>query len=182
MITSFISAETVEQVSDNFYYTIPWNDIDNSTSTDTFSVSSDTLYTISGLWMERFRSKTNQIWTTNYQIPLLSSIITGIELRINIRRAARIQDLVIQLTLNGELIGLNYGVDMTTQFAYLHNLPIIGDYHEYGGPSDMWGTDLNTVDLVNATFGAVLSFQSNEILPHRDLAYLNQIALRVHFA
>ena len=84
MITDFISANTVDQVSDNVYYTIPWNDINLSTSNDAYAVSSNTLYTISGLWMERFRSKTNQLWTTNYQIPSLSNTIIGIELRVNI--------------------------------------------------------------------------------------------------
>jgi len=181
MNTDFISANTVQQVSDNFYYTIPWNDVTSSTSNDAYAVSSDTLYTIPGLWMERFRSKTNQIWMTDYQIPLLSETIVGIELRVNIKRSARIQDLTIQLTLNGNLIGLNYGVDMTTQYAYQHNLPVIGDYNVYGGPTDMWGTTLTTTDITDPTFGAVVAFQSNETLPHRDLAYINQLALRIHF-
>lgn len=181
MITDFISANTVDQVSDNVYYTIPWNDINLSTSNDAYAVSSNTLYTISGLWMERFRSKTNQLWTTNYQIPSLSNTIIGIELRVNIKRSARIQDLTIQLTLNGELIGLNYGVYMTTQYAYQHNLPLIDDFNIYGGPTDMWGTTLTPTEITDPTFGAVIAFQSNETLPHRDLAYLNQIALRIHF-
>ena len=181
MITDYLSPNNIQQVSDDFFYTIPWNDLDSSTSSSAFATTSKPLYTISGLWMERFRSKTNQIWMTNYQIPILSNNIIGIELQVNIQRVARIQDLVIQLTLNGELIGLNYGVDMTTQYAHLHNIDLIGDHHVYGGPNDLWGTDLTINDISNSSFGAVVSFQSNETIPHNDLAYINQIALRIHF-
>ena len=181
MKTDFLPPSTIEQITDDINSTIPWKNLSLSTSLESYAVSESTLYTISGLWMERFRSKTSQIWTTNYQILVLSNTLTGIELRVNVLRSARIQDLIIQLTLNGELIGINYAVDMTTQYAYQHNIPLVGDYNIYGGNLDLWGTELTTQDIQNNTFGAVVSFQSNETLPHRDLVYINQLAIRAHF-
>ena len=153
MKTDFLPPSTIEQITDDINSTIPWKNLSLSTSLESYAVSESTLYTISGLWMERFRSKTSQIWTTNYQIPVLSNTLTGIELRVNVLRSARIQDLIIQLTLNGELIGINYAVDMTTQYAYQHNIPLVGDYNIYGGNLDLWGTELTTQDIQNKITG-----------------------------
>ena len=85
------------------------------------------------------------------------------------------------MTLGGELIGNNYAVDISTQYAYMHNIPLIAECNIYGGENDLWGTDLTSANLLDPTFGAVLSFQSNEMLPHRDLAYINQIAIQVNY-
>jgi hypothetical protein len=43
----------------------------------------------------------------------------------------------------------------------------------------MWGTELTSEQLADPTFGIVISFKSNVIYPHTDLAYVNQVALRV---
>jgi hypothetical protein len=59
----------------------------------------------------------------------------------------------------------------------------VGDSHIYGGPADLWATtDLTASDIANPTFGIVVSFRSNAIYPHRDLAYLSQVALRITYA
>ena len=127
------------------------------------------------------------IQTSNYDQshPLT---ISGIELQLNIQRAARIEDLLIQLTLNGQLIGNNYAStvnpvqsDMYTG-DYTTPLDPVGDSHIYGSNIDLWGTTgLTPANVTNSTFGVVVSFKSNVIYPHRDLAYLSQVALRITY-
>lgn len=161
---------------------IPWKDDSATTS------SSAGLYTISGFWQEKFRSQTSELWCTGLGLPEISGTITGVELALDIRRAARIEDLVIQLTLDGELIGDNLAsqinpvqADMYTAENTPRQIPF-NDYHVYGSADNMWGTELSNVDVSNPTFGVVISFQSNLIVPHKDIAYLDQVALRITYA
>ena len=181
MQTNFKSPNNIAQKSVETHESIPWNDLHLATGNDSYSSLSAPLYTISGLWMERFRIQTNQIWATGYSFTPSGLAINGIEVRVNIKRNARIEDLLIQLTLNGELIGQNYAIIKTSQEAYWTNTEQPGDFHVYGGTLDMWGTTLSVSDINDPTFGVVLAYQSNETLPHRDIAYINQVAMRVNF-
>jgi hypothetical protein len=152
------------------------------------SVTKKPLYTKAGFWQERFRSVTSELWMTGLSIPANTSTLVGIEFLLNVQRAARIQDLTIQLTLGGELIGNNYASvinpvqsDMYTG-DFTTPLNPVGDYNIYGGPADMWGTTLTSTQVYDQTFGVVISFQSNVIYPHSDLAYLGQVGLRTTYA
>ena len=182
MQTNFTFAANITQVSDDEFYTIPINNLNLVTSSESYAESKDPLYTISGLWMERFRSKTNQIWTTNYAFSDVIGTITGIEVQINIKRNARIEDLVIQLTLHGKLIGDNRAIQQTSQESFMSGIAQPTDFFVYGGPNDMWGTLLTVGDINDPSFGVVISFQSNETLPHRDLVYINQLGMRVIYS
>jgi len=153
-----------------------------------YATSKKPLYTVSGLWMEKFLSNTSQLWCTGYKIPSSSGTIVGIELQLNIQRQARIEDLIIQLTLNGQLIGNNYAStinpvqsDMYTG-ELLEPLNPVGDLSIYGGPADLWGTTLTAANVADPTFGVVVSFKSNVIYPHSDTAYLDQASLRITYA
>jgi hypothetical protein len=167
---------------------IAWNHSEFLISSDSCATTAQPLYTISGLWMEKFLSKTNQLWLTNLNIPTNTNSLTGIEFQLHLQRAARIEDLLIQLTLNGSLIGENrastinpvqsdmYTDDFTTP------LNPVQDYNIYGSATDMWGTTLTSADIVDPTFGIVISFKSNQIYPHRDLAYVDQVGIRITYA
>jgi hypothetical protein len=168
---------------------IDWITKGNTIVENNYAVSSKPLYTISGLRMEKFLSNTSQLWCTNYKIPNVTRTITGIELQLNIQRAGRIEDLVIQLTLNGQLIGDNYAstinpVQSSMYTGDIPNLPLpVGNTHIYGGPTDLWNTTgLTAANIADATFGVVVSFKSNQIYPHKDIAYLDQTALRITYA
>jgi hypothetical protein len=146
------------------------------------------LYTISGLWMEKFLSNTSQLWCTGLHIPNTGRTVAGIEFQLDIRRNARIEDLLIQLVYNGALIGDNRSStvnpvqsDMYTG-EYTTPLNPVGDYNIYGSSTDLWGVDFSTVDITSSTFGIAVSFKSNIIYPHRDLAYLYQLGLRITYA
>jgi len=154
-----------------------------------YATSSKPLYTISGIWMEKFLSNTSQLWCTGYKFPNTGKPVTGIELQLNIQRSARIQDLLIQLTLNGQLIGDNYasGVNVVQSDMYTGDFTIplhpVGDLNVYGSSTDLWGTTgLTSADIANPTFGVAVSFSSNPIYPHRDICYLDQASLRITYA
>lgn len=131
-----------------------------------------------------------QIAITGYstQVPGLTQV-AGIELALNVQRAGRIQDLKIKLVLNGVEIANSNNLastinpvqtDMNTGDFTTPQDPV-GDFSIYGGPADLWGTALTASDVADPTFGVVVSFQSNATYPHRDLAYLSQVALRITY-
>ena len=148
------------------------------------------LYTISGLWMEKFLSNTSQLWCTQLNIPDNNRTVIGMELLLGIQRSSRVEDLLIQLTLNGELIGDNYASTINPVQSSMYTgdymetpAQPVGDIGMYGGPADLWGTTgLTSANIADPTFGIVVSFRSNEIYPHSDLAYLNQVGLRITYA
>ena len=183
MQTNFIIPQTITQVNDDTIPTIPWLNIENASSSVFYATSSAPLYCISGLWQERFRSKTSQIVATNFNIPLLTNnVLTGVEVQAFVKRKARIEDLTIQLTLNGELIGDNKADMISSQQAYQENIQQAGDYYVYGNATDLWNSNLTAADLQNSTFGVVIAYQSNIQIPHSDTVYFNQLAIRISFA
>jgi hypothetical protein len=183
--TSFLPPTIITQVEDTD--NISWDYINNIKSANSYAVTNKPLYTISGLWQERFKTYTNQIWTTGYNIAPLGAI-TGVEVSMSAMRLNRIQDYIVQLCLNGELIGLNYAINVPPDVANMYSgdtgtpFPPSSDKTSYGGPLDMWGTELTLEDITNPTFGVVVALQSHVMYPHRDLGYIDQISLRVHYA
>ena len=167
---------------------IDWNFTPAVIADHAKAVSKKPLYTISGMWMEKFLSNTSQLWCTNFNIPNTGNSISGIEFQLKMQRAARIEDLIIQLTLNGTLIGDNYASTINPVQSDMYTgdfttpLNPVGDYNIYGSPADLWGTTgLTASDLANSTFGIVVSFKSNAIYPHRDLVYVSQVGLRITY-
>jgi len=169
-------------------WSIPWNWNPYNISPGTTAITTRPLYTISGLWMEKFLSNTDQLWCTGFNIPNNGQVVAGIEVELNVQRASRIEDLVIQLTLGGELIGSNYASTVnpvqSDMYTGDYTTPVnpVGDYNIYGGPADTWGTTLTSSQLANSTFGVAISFKSNQIYPHSDLAYVSQVGIRITYA
>ena len=168
---------------------IDWNFTPTVISDYAEAVSSKPLYTISGLWMEKFLSNTSQLWCTNFNIPNTGGTVVGIEFQLKMQRAARIEDLVIQLVNNNQLIGNNYASTInpvqSDMYTSEFTTPVnpVGDYNIYGSSTDLWGTTgLTSSDIANTSFGIAISFKSNVIYPHRDLAYVSQVGLRITYA
>jgi len=190
--TPFYSPTSVEQVTVMNELThktsIDWDDLESIISTNSFARTKKPLYTISGFWMEKFLSNTSQIVLTDFNFPTSNRQLTGIEFQLGIQRAGRIEDLQIQLTINGDLIGDNLASNVnpvqSDMYTGDHTTPLnpVGDYHIYGDATNMWGTELTTSDILNPTFGIVIAFKSNQIYPHSDMAYVNQVGLRITYA
>jgi len=174
---------------------ISWKNLENISDNSSYAISAKPLYTISGLWMEKFLSNTSILYLTGFNFPNTGQTVAGIELQLHILRSARIEDLVIQLTDGGLdangmpiMIGDNLAStinpvqsDMYTGDNTAPPQPV-GDFNIYGGPDNLWGATLSSADIASPTFGVVISFKSNQIYPHTDLAYVNQIALRITYA
>ena len=192
--TAFYSPTAINQVTVANDITgvpsIDWDFNPTQISESAQATTKKRLYTISGLWMEKFLSNTSQLWCTHLHIPNNNRTVVGMELLLGVQRASRVEDLLIQLTLGGELIGNNYASTVNPVQSSMYTgdymeTPIqpVGDVGMYGGPADLWGTtSLTSADIADTTFGIVVSFRSNEIYPHSDLAYLNQVALRITYA
>jgi hypothetical protein len=176
--------DSVESISDS----VEWVINNNSINENSKAYTSKPLYTISGLWMEKFLSKTNQLWCTNLNIPLDTRPIAGIEFLLDIDRKSRIEDLTIQLTLNDELIGDNFADPVYPVQANMYtgdnNLvaPIVEDYNIYGGPDNLWGANgLTNADVSNSSFGIVIGFVSNKVYPHRDIPVINRVGIGITY-
>ena len=169
--TQYLIPATVTQVSDD--NGIAWSNILGSVARDPagsqYAVTSKELHTISGLWQERFASKTNQLWFTNFSFAPVGSTLLGIEVQFNSIRANRVQDYMVQLVLNGALVGDNIADPST------YNVKT------YGSPTNLWNSNISIGNATSATFGVAISFRSNVTIPHKDLGYLDQVRMRITY-
>lgn len=166
---------------------VEWS-FNGAISENNYAVSKQPLHTISGLWMEKYLSHTSELWCTALNISDCNQPVVGIEFLLSMHRFSRIEDLRIQLTLNGEAIGDNMAspVDPVQSNMYTGDnsplLPIVGDVNVYGAPDNLWGTtNLTSVNVADPSFGIIISFRSNQVYPHRDIAQINQIALGITY-
>ena len=114
-------------------------------------------------------NKTYYLRTSGFNFVNLPESITGIELRLTMDRRGRIMDDVISLSIGRDFIGKNQG--------NTNLLPI----KIYGSDTDLWDIDtLTTADLQDSQFGITLRFKSHPAWPHRDLAAIDSIELRIH--
>jgi hypothetical protein len=170
--TDFLIPRIVTEVTDD--NGIAWSNILGSVGRDPaslqYAVTSKELHTISGLWQERYASKTNQLWFTNFSFNPVGSILYGIEVQFNSIRANRVQDYIVQLVLNGVLVGNNIAD------------PGTDNVKTYGGSTSLWNSNISISDVTSATFGVAISFRSNVTIPHKDLGYLNQVRMRITYS
>jgi len=169
--TAYINPNTVTQVTDD--NGIAWSNILGSIALDPtgaqYAVTSKELHTISGLWQERFASKTNQLWFTNFSFAPVGSTLYGVEVQFNSIRANRVQDYIVQLVLNGALVGDNIADPSTDTVK------------TYGSSTNLWNSNISIGAVTNATFGVAISFRSNVTIPHKDLGYLDQVRMRITY-
>jgi hypothetical protein len=114
------------------------------------------------------------VQTTNYAPAVPSTVsyvptILGIEVKFNSLRVNRVQDYIVQLVLNGALVGDNIAD------------PITDNLKTYGSPTNLWNSSIALTDVSNATFGVAISLRSNVLTPHSDLGYLDQVRMRITY-
>jgi hypothetical protein len=122
------------------------------------------------------RNKTWALYCTNFQMTGLPGVISGLQLDISVDRYGRIADEQIQLTYQGSPIGKNNFVYLTDVDG---NLPI-KNTSSYGGPTDLWATELTADMLQDPSFGVILKFQSHPYYPHRCGVNLSTVQLTVY--
>jgi len=169
--TDFLIPRIVTEVTDD--NGIAWSNILGSVGRDPaslqYAVTIKELHTIPGLWQERFASKSNQLWFTNFSFNPVGSTLYGIEVQFNSIRGGRVQDYIVQLILNGELVGDNIAD------------PATDNLKTYGSPTNLWNSNISLTDISNSTFGVAISLRSNVLTPHKDLGYLDQVRMRITY-
>lgn len=114
-------------------------------------------------------NKTYYLKLTGYNFSNLPDQISGIELRLNSRRAGRITDDTITLTYNNNFIG-----DNQANFD-LNPMKI------YGREDFVWGLDsISKETLQDSSFGVVVRFKSHPQWPHSEPIDLMSVQLRIH--
>jgi hypothetical protein len=113
------------------------------------------------------KTKTVYLKLCGFNFTNLPNVLSGIQLRLKMNRKGRVTDETVQLCLDDNLIGKNYGTfDLDPQKLY-------------GGPADLWDTDLTISDVTNPSFGVILRFQAHPEYPHRDGAYIDRVELQI---
>jgi hypothetical protein len=121
------------------------------------------------------RDSTNTLIYTGFEIPNLGTI-SGIELRIVGQRNGRISDETIQLTYQDSAIGRNNFYYETDEEG---RLPLFNDT-VYGGPEDLWGSEITADMLQDPSFGVILKFQSHPYYPHSSGMIIETVSLTVY--
>lgn len=97
--------------------------------------------------------------------------VAGIELRLQVRRLARIQDKTVQLWNGSKTIGEN-----------LQNLQAEDDTI-YGAENDRWGVPRDySFPLDSADFGVVIDLQPHTEIPCADTVILRSVRMRVYYS
>lgn len=112
--------------------------------------------------------KTYFLKITDFVFENLPPVLTGIELKLSMKRQGRITDDTVQLSLNNQLVGLNQ--------ANLSLDPI----KIYGGENTLWDSALSITDISNPLFGVVLRFQSHPRWPHKSTPLIDAVEIRIH--
>ena len=112
--------------------------------------------------------KTYYLKLTNFVFQNLPSTLSGIQVRLTMKRFGRITDDEIFLCLNNDIVGDNFGdLDLSPTKIY-------------GSETDTWNTSLTISDVQHSSFGVVLRFKSHPQWPHKSSALIDAIEIRVH--
>jgi len=122
------------------------------------------------------RTRTQALACIGFQVTQLPPVISGIEVNIKAQRGGRVVDEQIQLTYQGQAIGIN---NFKYQTDYYGNLEILNNT-TYGGTTDLWGATLTPEMLQDPSFGVIVKFQAHPYTPHRTGIYLDSVSLTVY--
>lgn len=140
----------------------------DSTRAGFFSTTNQEIYRIAMRDKKVRTNSVNQIKCTDFNFNNIG-IVTGIELRLVTQRLSRIQDYVISLTYNNETIGENKSNDLAENDQI------------YGGPNDLWNTNLTASEIEDISFGVIIGLGPNKKIPHSDSGYINSVQLKIYF-
>jgi hypothetical protein len=115
------------------------------------------------------REESNSLVFTDFGLPSVQPL--GIEMRLQVRRLARIQDKTVQLWNGSKTIGEN-----------LQNLQAEDD-SIYGAQNDRWGVPRDyEFPLDSSQFGVVIDLQPHTEIPCADTVILRSVRMRVYYS
>ena len=112
--------------------------------------------------------KTYYLKLSGFNFLNLPSTLSGIEMRVSMKRHGRITDETIQLAKNDQLDGDN------------HAKLLLDPVTVYGGADDTWNSSLSISDLENGNFAVMIRFQSHRSWPHKTSATVDAVEIRIH--
>ena len=112
--------------------------------------------------------KTYFLKITGFTFNNLPDVVSGIEMKLTMRRNGRISDETIQLYLDNDVIGDNQASRS------------LNPVNTYGGENNNWNTNLSIADIQNPTFGVLLRFRSHPSWPHKSSALVDAVEIRIH--
>lgn len=121
------------------------------------------------------RDTTHAIIFTGFNIDPIDTV-NGIKLEIMAQRNGRVADETIQLYYQGTPIGANnfqYETDADGRLTVVN-------HSIYGGPDDLWSSEITPSMLQDPSFGVFLRFQSHPYYPHSSTITLDMISLTIY--
>jgi hypothetical protein len=112
------------------------------------------------------RTKTYYLKATGFNFQNLPDTISGVELRLSVKRRGRVTDETISLVINDQVSENRATLDLSPTKMY-------------GSETDTWALSMSLEDL-NSEFGVLLRFQSHPQWPHKDAAFIDAVELRIH--
>jgi hypothetical protein len=113
------------------------------------------------------RTKTYYLKATGFNFQNLPQSVSGIELRLSMKRRGRITDETISLVFDGETSENRATLDLAPTKLY-------------GGETDNWSVGNLSLANLNSNFGVLLRFQAHPHWPHKDAAFIDAVELRIH--
>jgi len=113
------------------------------------------------------RTKTYYLKATGFNFQNLPETISGVELRLSVKRRGRVTDETISLVINDQVSENRATLDLSPTKLY-------------GGETDTWAMRNLSIETLDNDFGVLLRFQAHPQWPHRDPAFIDAVELRIH--
>jgi len=113
------------------------------------------------------RTKTYYLKATGFNFQNLPATISGVELRLSVKRRGRVTDETISLVINDQVSDNRATLDLAPTKLY-------------GNETDMWAMRNLSIEALDNNFGVLIRFQSHPNWPHKDPAFIDAVELRIH--
>jgi hypothetical protein len=113
------------------------------------------------------RTKTYYLKATGFAFQNLPETISGVELRLSVKRRGRVTDDTISLVINDQISENRATLDLAPTKLY-------------GGETDLWSFENISLEDLNSNFGILIRFQAHLQWPHKDPAFIDAVELRIH--
>ena len=113
------------------------------------------------------RTKTYYLKATGFNFQNLPETISGVELRLSVKRRGRVTDETISLVINDQVSENRATLDLAPTKLY-------------GNETDVWAMENLSIETLDNNFGVVIRLQAHLYWPHKDPAFIDAVELRIH--
>ena len=113
------------------------------------------------------RTKTYYLKATGFSFHNLPNTVSGVEIRLSVKRRGRVTDETISLVINDQVSENRATLDLSPTKLY-------------GGETDLWAFENISLEDLNSNFGILIRLQAHLHWPHKDAAFIDAVELRIH--